>query len=68
MTRKITGMSKPGQDQIRYEVLIQEDEETGDLLLPIPPILLKQLGWKEGDEIDFGVDANGNYILKRLTK
>ena len=46
-------MSKPGQDQTRYEVITQEDEVTGDLLLPIPPQLLAQLGWSEGDEIDF---------------
>ena len=44
-------MSKPGQDQTRYEVITQEDEVTGDLLLPIPPQLLAQLGWSEGDEM-----------------
>lgn len=50
----------------RYEVITQEDPETGDLLLPIPPELLEQLGWKEGDDIDISVDDNGHYILQRL--
>ena len=61
-------MSKPGQEQIRYEVITQEDEVTGDLLLPIPPQLLAQLGWTEGDEIEFAIDEKGKYILKRANK
>lgn len=61
-------MSKPGQDQTRYEVITQEDEITGDLLLPIPPQLLAQLGWSEGDEIEFAIDEEGKYILKRANK
>jgi len=61
-------MSKPGQDQTRYEVITQEDEVTGDLLLPIPPQLLEQLGWKEGDEIEFAINEEGKYILKRSSK
>jgi hypothetical protein len=58
-------MSKPGQNNNRYEVIVQEDPETGDLLMPIPPVLLKQMGWKEGDDIEFVLDETGNYILKR---
>lgn len=61
-------MTKPGQDNTRYEVITQEDPETGDLIVPIPPILLEQLGWKEGDEIDFAVDDKGHYILRKLNK
>jgi antitoxin component of MazEF toxin-antitoxin module len=56
------------QDNVRYEVITQEDKDTGDLLLPIPPILLEQLGWKEGDEIEFGLDERGNYVLKKVSK
>ena len=61
-------MSNPGKDLVRYEVITQEDEVTGDLLLPIPPQLLAQLGWSEGDEIEFAVDDTGRYILKRSNK
>jgi hypothetical protein len=61
-------MTKPGQDNTRYEVITQEDPDTGDLIVPIPPILLEQLGWKEGDEIDFAVDDKGHYILRKLNK
>jgi hypothetical protein len=59
---------KKPEENIRYEVITQEDPETGDVLLPIPPILLEQLGWKEGDEIDFSIDDNGKWIMKRVVK
>jgi len=55
----------PALENKRYEVITQEDPETGDILLPIPPILLEILGWKEGDTIDFGVDTQGRYILDK---
>lgn len=61
-------MSKPGKDQVRYEVIVQEDTESDDLLLPIPPVLLEQLGWKEGDEIDFAIDDKGRWFMKRINK
>lgn len=58
-------MSKK-QEDLRYEVLTQENPESGDLYLPIPLPLLKQLGWKEGDNIEFNVDKNGRYIISRV--
>ena len=61
-------MSKPGKDQIRYEVMTQEDPDTGDLLLPIPPRLLEELGWREGDDVDIGIDPDGKLILKKSNK
>lgn len=61
-------MTKPGQDHVRYEVITQEDPETGDLMLPIPPVLLERMGWKEGDEIEFGLDDKGHYILRKANK
>jgi hypothetical protein len=52
-------------DNSRYEVITQEDPETGDLILPIPRELLDNLGWIEGDEISFGLDDKGRYILQK---
>ncbi len=49
-------------------MLTHEDKETGDLLLPIPQKLLDELGWSEGDTIEFAVDKDGKYILKRTNK
>jgi hypothetical protein len=54
--------------KVTYEVVTREDKSTGDLYLPIPLPLLKQLGWTEGDDIDFKVDNQGRYILSRVKK
>jgi bifunctional DNA-binding transcriptional regulator/antitoxin component of YhaV-PrlF toxin-antitoxin module len=59
-------MANKRLDNRSYEVITQQDEN-GDLLLPIPPILLKQLDWKPGDEIDFSVDDQGRYILRKVS-
>lgn len=52
---------------IRYEVITQEDPDTGDLIVPIPPEVLKELGWKEGDEIELDVSNDGQtiYVKKK---
>lgn len=55
-----------GKSQVdtRYEVITQK-AENGDLIVPLPPILLKQLGWKEGDNVDFALDDKGRIIIKK---
>ena len=61
-------MSKKSKDQVRYEVIVQEVPDSDDLMVPIPPVLLEQLGWKEGDEIDFAIDDKGRWFMKRINK
>ena len=57
-------MTNPGKQQPRYEVITQETED-GDLIIPLPIPLLKKLGWKEGDNVDIGVDKSGKLFLKK---
>lgn len=61
-------MSKknPAKAYDSYEVITQEDKETGDMLIPLPPQLLRDLGWKEGDDVDFSIDEKGRIILKKI--
>jgi hypothetical protein len=56
----------PAKQYQRYEVITQEDPETGDLLIPLPPQLLAEMSWKEGDELDFQIDDQGKVIIKKL--
>ena len=51
-----------------YEVILTEDEETGDLILPIPDPILKELNWKMGDDIEFGLNDSGEFVLKKVEK
>jgi bifunctional DNA-binding transcriptional regulator/antitoxin component of YhaV-PrlF toxin-antitoxin module len=54
-------------DKRRYEVITQEDEN-GDLIVPLPPPVLESLGLKEGDEVDIDVDEKGRLIIKKANK
>ena len=53
------------QPSVRYEVITHEDTETGDLIIPLPPQLLKEMGWKEGDQLDIGIGDDGKIFLKK---
>ena len=57
--------NNPGAADVRYEVITQEDPETGDLILPIPPPVLAQMGWKEGDELKIEIGPNGELYLSK---
>ena len=57
--------NNPAEGGVRYEVITQEDPETGDLILPIPEPILKQMGWKEGDEINIDIGPDGELYLKK---
>tara|TARA_R110000868_G_scaffold241996_2_gene497561 strand:- start:408 stop:584 length:177 start_codon:yes stop_codon:yes gene_type:complete len=57
-------MTKKTNEVLHYEVITQEDEN-GDLILPIPPELLAKLGWKENDTIHFSPSPNGGFTLRK---
>jgi hypothetical protein len=59
-------MSKKLPEPISYEVITQEDIETGDLIIPIPPPLLKSLDWKEGDNVQIDLDDRGRIIVRKV--
>jgi bifunctional DNA-binding transcriptional regulator/antitoxin component of YhaV-PrlF toxin-antitoxin module len=43
-------------------------DENGDVVIPLPPPLLRKLGWKEGDKLEFNVDDKGRYIISKAKK
>ena len=57
-------MKKHNSSYTSYEVITQQDGNE-DLLIPIPPDLLKALDWKDGDSIEINVDDKGNYVFTR---
>lgn len=44
--------------QTHWIVELEEDPETGDLVMPLPPAMLKELGWKIGDDLTWKIDPN----------
>lgn len=46
-------------------VTVEEDPETGDLLLPLSLEILESCGWKEGDTLEWVDNSNGIWSLKK---
>ena len=40
----------------RWIVTVEEDPETGDLMMPFPPDALAQVGWDFGDTLTWKID------------
>ena len=57
-------MAKPGYDEHRYEVITQ-DGGNGDVIVPIPPELLRRMNWQEGDELDLEFTKDGRVVISR---
>lgn len=50
-----------------WTIELQDDPETGDLILPFPEDMLKETGWKEGDVLDWKDNQNGSWsLIKRV--
>jgi hypothetical protein len=47
-----------------WTVEVEEDETTGELLLPFPPDLLSQVGWIPGTELKWEVTEDGKVYIK----
>jgi len=49
-----------------WEITVEQDPETGELILPLPPELIELQGWKEGDELDWIDSGDGTYTLQKV--
>jgi len=51
----------------RWIVQLEEDPETGDLVMPFPPELLAELGWGVGDTLTWepSVDKESYRLTKK---
>jgi hypothetical protein len=49
-----------------WTINVEEDPETGDLILPLPKEMLDHQGWVEGDTLEW-IDLNdGSWQLKKV--
>jgi bifunctional DNA-binding transcriptional regulator/antitoxin component of YhaV-PrlF toxin-antitoxin module len=43
----------------------EEDPATGELIITFPPEALEEMGWKEGDVINWDQKEDGSIILSK---
>lgn len=53
---------------MRYTITVEEDTETGDLVLPFTDDIIEQVGWKIGDTIDWKDNHDGSFTLTKVEK
>ena len=52
-----------------WTLTIEQDPDTGDLVLPFTNEILAELGWKEGDVLDWVDNKDGSWsLVKKKSK
>jgi len=46
-----------------WTVTLEEDPETGDVILPFPDDMLEEAGWREGDVLKWIDNKDGTWSL-----
>jgi len=46
-----------------WTITLEQDPETGDLVLPFTNEILEEVGWKEGDVLEWIDNKNGSWSL-----
>ena len=49
-----------------WTIILEEDHETGDLIMPIPQEVLELQEWQEGDTLEWIDLNNGSWQLKKV--
>ena len=52
-------------DKQSWTITLVEDEDTGDLILPLPEGLLESQGWKTGDTLEWIDNKDGSWTMKK---
>jgi hypothetical protein len=58
-------MTPSDEQPTRWTVTVEEDPETGELILPLPADLLTMQGWTDGDTLEWKEGENGEWFLSK---
>jgi bifunctional DNA-binding transcriptional regulator/antitoxin component of YhaV-PrlF toxin-antitoxin module len=51
---------------MKWTVHVQEDPETGELILPFADEMIEAVGWKEGDIIEWIDNKDGTWTMRKI--
>ena len=51
----------------QWTITLEEDPETGEIILPFPEDFLEQAGWKEGDTLNWIDNKDGTWCLEKVS-
>ena len=52
---------------MKWTITVEEDPETGDLILPLPQDMLNMQGWIEGDTLEWKDNGDGSWSLTKVS-
>lgn len=55
-------------DKISWTITVEEDPDTGELILPLPAELLALQGWVTGDLLDWKENPDGSWTLSKVER
>jgi hypothetical protein len=50
----------------QWTIKLEQDPETGDLIMPFTDEIMNSAGWKEGDTLEWIDNENGTWSLRKL--
>lgn len=53
------------EKKMNWTLVVEEDAETGEYILPFPPEFLLSVGWNEGDTLIWSDNEDGSFTLKK---
>lgn len=53
-------------EKMTWTITVEEDPETGELVLPLPADLLVMQGWIEGDTLEWHDNEDGSWTLTKV--
>lgn len=53
---------------IKYTAILEQDPDTGELVMPFPPELLSQMGWDFGDTLVWEDNHDGSFTITKKEK
>jgi hypothetical protein len=56
------------QPTTSWTITVEEDPDTGELILPLPADFLVMQGWFEGDELEWTDLGDGTWTLSKIDK
>jgi hypothetical protein len=49
-----------------YTTTVVEDPETNDIMIEFPENFLYDMGWRDGDTIEWSINDNGTIYIKKV--
>lgn len=52
----------------QWTITVEEDPENGDAILPLPQEMLDQVGWVEGDTLEWSDNKDGSWSIQKVNR